>query len=1195
MIGFGKSAAAAGIAVLFVGPAWGASTITRTSSFTYDAAGTLLQEVVEPDNPTYRLQTAYSYDGCGNKVSVTVSGQDITTRTSRTVMDSRCQFPKSSSNALGQSENYQYDTRFGQTTSQTGPNGLTTKWVFDTFGRKTQETRPDGTITKWSYDFCSPVALSRTPGTFPANATCVSGAKYVVTQTPYASGGTAVNGPWVKVYYDRLDRELARETQGFGSATATVGGVPVYATATVRAVTVYNTIGRVTQTSRPYMVSGGTPQYTNFTYDALGRVLKQTGPDGGVSQTVYNGLTVTETNALNQTRTTTKNSQGNVISVKDALNNTMTFTYDAVGNLLTTRDAAGNVVSATYDLRGRKVTSVDPDLGTWTFSYNTLDKLVKQTDAKGQVTTLTYDLLGRMTQRVEPTATSTWTYDTASKGKLASSAITVGAGKGFIRNFLYDSYGRPTQVATTIDGATYKMSATYDANSRINKVIYPSGFTARYDYTALGYAYRLVDDATGKAQWTGNAMDADGHFTQVTSGNNLVTNTTFDVKTGLATNISTGSNSVQNLTYTYDKLGNPTSRRDTAANFSETFTYDALSRLTSATVDMNRVFSYNAIGNMLSKADLGTYSYPAAGQPRPHAVTSVTGNSTKTTFTYDANGNQTSAVNQAVASFGGRLTDQTIAARSISYTSYNKPASITQGTRTISFVDDPEHQRFKQVTPEGTTLYISAFGVTVELANPGTTSAMWRDYLSIGNVKVGMRVTIAGALATRYFHTDNLGSISVITNEAGAVLERLNYDAWGQRRNPNGTVNTTGSITSQTTRGFTGEEMLSVGSLVHLNGRVYDALLGRFTSPDPFVPGPMNMQAWNRYSYVYNDPLAFTDPNGFCGFFCSAWHQVIRPVVGIVVAVVVTIACDGGCGGAVWSAVLAGASGGAAQSAANGGNFGQIVKGAAIGGVTAYGFYEVGSLTYGNVPGSAAYNNIGSAAYFENIAGHALVGCASSAVSGGSCKSGALSGAVGSALAPMITNNFPNPQTNTSDLIGGTITSSVAGGLASVAGGGKFGNGAYTAAFGYLFNATMHEAWEKAKVAASGAMSAPLSDAQRRLGESLWAGFSSPDIYGGGLPPPAFLTRLEGAPSDGEGMYRLFSAVPAFVGTFITTLKPNTWGTPAGDVHFNYSSNLDNSVPEVLYWDSRNGGYINRRSMPESWIKKLDAGINPSK
>jgi hypothetical protein len=83
-----------------------------------------------------------------------------------------------------------------------------------------------------------------------------------------------------------------------------------------------------------------------------------------------------------------------------------------------------------------------------------------------------------------------------------------------------------------------------------------------------------------------------------------------------------------------------------------------------------------------------------------------------------------------------------------------------------------------------------------------------------------MRViqTASETLSTRYFHTDHLGSISVITDENGLVVERLSYDAWGKRRNPDGTDDPTGSITSQTTRGFTGEEELSVSGLVHLNG-----------------------------------------------------------------------------------------------------------------------------------------------------------------------------------------------------------------------------------------------------------------------------------------------------------------------------------------------------------------------------------------
>ena len=76
-----------------------------------------------------------------------------------------------------------------------------------------------------------------------------------------------------------------------------------------------------------------------------------------------------------------------------------------------------------------------------------------------------------------------------------------------------------------------------------------------------------------------------------------------------------------------------------------------------------------------------------------------------------------------------------------------------------------------------------------EVFNPGQATQRWTDYLSVGNAMVGMRTlqTAAPTLTTRYFHTDNLGSVSVILDENGPVVERLSYDAWGKRRFPNGT------------------------------------------------------------------------------------------------------------------------------------------------------------------------------------------------------------------------------------------------------------------------------------------------------------------------------------------------------------------------------------------------------------------------
>jgi RHS repeat-associated protein len=129
----------------------------------------------------------------------------------------------------------------------------------------------------------------------------------------------------------------------------------------------------------------------------------------------------------------------------------------------------------------------------------------------------------------------------------------------------------------------------------------------------------------------------------------------------------------------------------------------------------------------------------------------------------------------------------------------------------------------------------------------------------------------------------HLGSIAIITDGGGAVLERLAYDAWGKRRNTNGTDDPAGAITSSTTRGFTGHEHISSVGLVNMNGRVYDPELGRFLSADPIVPSIFFSQALNRFSYVYNRPLSLVDPSGYFGaaeIVITAFR--INPVVGVV-------------------------------------------------------------------------------------------------------------------------------------------------------------------------------------------------------------------------------------------------------------------------------------------------------------------------
>lgn len=137
---------------------------------------------------------------------------------------------------------------------------------------------------------------------------------------------------------------------------------------------------------------------------------------------------------------------------------------------------------------------------------------------------------------------------------------------------------------------------------------------------------------------------------------------------------------------------------------------------------------------------------------------------------------------------------------------------------------------------------------------------------------------------TRWFHTDGLGSITVISDEAGRVLKRYTYDAWGKQSTAFTTSTSTINL-NPTTRGFTDHEMLSDFGLIHMNGRVYDPVLGRFLSADPNVDGASDAQGCNRYSYVSNNPMNATDLSG-----CFGWKDVIPALIAIVVTAIVLVA-----------------------------------------------------------------------------------------------------------------------------------------------------------------------------------------------------------------------------------------------------------------------------------------------------------------
>jgi RHS repeat-associated protein len=111
-------------------------------------------------------------------------------------------------------------------------------------------------------------------------------------------------------------------------------------------------------------------------------------------------------------------------------------------------------------------------------------------------------------------------------------------------------------------------------------------------------------------------------------------------------------------------------------------------------------------------------------------------------------------------------------------------------------------------------------------------------------------------------YTDHLGSIVTVTNSSGTVVAEQNLDAWGRNRQPNTWNYGVLPVNPMWLyRGYTGHEQLNEFNLINMNARLYDPTVGRMLIPDNYV-SVGGSQGLNRYTYAYNNPLKYTDPNG---------------------------------------------------------------------------------------------------------------------------------------------------------------------------------------------------------------------------------------------------------------------------------------------------------------------------------------------
>ncbi len=921
----------------------GQAPVTKISAFEYDPeSGLMIREVTEPDLPPEdQIEKTYVHDAYGNIVQSTVTfynGDEQENRNTFSSYDDRGRFLISATNDLGHTKTTEYDPVLGHKTSETDPNGLTTTYQYDPFGRIIRTDYPDGTWRTQSYNKC--------------NGDCPPGAVF------YIQAEATIDPPH-KEYFDILGREVLMETVGFS-------GDPIFER------TDYNELGLISRKSDPYY-EGDPILWTELEYDILGREITVTEPGGLVNQTIFDGLTTTQINPKGQSKTVTKNVIGQTISVTDNQDNTITYQYDATGNLTGITDQLGNVISMIYDIYSNKASMTDPDMGTYSYTYNSIGELLSQTDPKGNALTFEYDVLGRMINRSEPEGETTWTYDTQENGIGLLASIS-SDDFDYHYEILYDELSRIYKSKETIEGELYETSFYYDEFGRPQSIYYPYGLAIRHEYNEYNYLSEIRNLGTNQLYWEANEFDAKGQLTRQTLGNNITTEYAYNTATnwleGIQSHHTQGAVEVQNLAFTYDNIGNLTQRLDYLQGLTEDFTYDGLNRLTSSIIPFQDTvdIEYDILGNITSKSDVGAYFYGENGAG-PHQLTRIEGNGTQ------------SCIPSSVTDF--------------TYTSFNKVQTISRDSFRQEIDYAPSYSRTVQRYFVNDSLVKKKIHVGSILEIEVTDSlARALHYIRGGQGVVAVHnEQTNGESFTHYWHKDHLGSLQAVSDEDGELVQVLSYDAWGKRRNPDGS-----SIEEEEEheydRGFTGHEHIDWFSLINMNGRIYDPVVGRFISPDPFIQDDMDLQNLNRYSYVLNNPLSYNDPSGY--FFKKIGGALKKVGKGIVNGVKKTVR--------VFKKGVSNLARGT----------GQILKGDIL-----KGFKNIGKGVFqisGSISGAITANELGKTVFGEELWNTLVVSGASIAVGmltlpaggaggialGSVLLSGAASGFTGSTLGVML-------------------------------------------------------------------------------------------------------------------------------------------------------------------------------------------------
>lgn len=792
------------------------STDVMTSEELYFYQNSLLTQIKKKGTNTDYITEDNAYDSFGNITKKTISAGSLSPRITSYAYDPSGRFLIKSTDIEGLFTTCDYNLNNGLLNSETNPYGLVTSYLYDSWFKKTNTTDYLGKSNSYTYTR--------------------SGESTIVTLTA-SDGSVSVET------FDDLGRKIK---VGIKNIMGTFSYVDY----------LYDIQDRNYKTSEPYFGSAGA-QWNETKYDVYGRVTQNIDFTGKITDITYSGLTTT-VNDGTKSKTSIKNAIGNAVSMTDTPGGTIKYTYFANGNLKES-DYAGVKTTISQDGWGRKTKLVDSSAGTYTYAYNAFGETTSETTPNG-TTTYTIDDVGKVTQKIingtNTNSKTTYNYDSSSKLLLSNSFEDLNnAGSTILNSFTFDDKKRITKTVETTPYAVFTKELTYDGFGRINTETSKaeaggksSSKTVKSTYK-YGSHWQILDNATSAVLWQTTAVNARGQLTSAQNGPTTVTNLydTYGFVSQFKYDRTLGSVNILTLNTVFDaKKGNLTSRTNSLFNRNDSFKYDEQDRLTEFTnvAGVQEKQYYDDQGR-ITQNSLGTYSY---SNQKPYQNTSITPTPEALTY-YTAKPTQ-----------------------NITYNSFKSPVEIEEknidkisflyndnNSRTAMFYGGLQNEKLERPLRK----YYSADG-SMEIKENKTTGIFeFITYIGGDGYSAPIVVKSNGTVQDYlYLQRDYQGSIVAITNQAGTIVEKRLFDAWGAIVSvQDGAGNALAGL-SILDRGYTGHEHLQSVGLINMNGRIYDPKLHRFLQPDNFVQDPLNTQNYNRYGYCWNNPLVYTDPSG---------------------------------------------------------------------------------------------------------------------------------------------------------------------------------------------------------------------------------------------------------------------------------------------------------------------------------------------